>query len=127
LGQKPPKPYKPLVESPNPVKHPTELAVPKKVEDLLGRIERRNIYVRDTLLRGVNPFASGKPQFLFVACELLLRSKTGVTKEILTEALIRKLHWTRESAAAHALQATQALRALGATIEENGRTKLKGL
>lgn len=100
-----------------------EMSLPKKVVELLERIERAGIRVTESLKAGHNPFI--KPAFLRVTCHLLLHLKDGIDTPTLTTALARKLDWQTGTAAAHAIQARQALIALGTAEELNGRLKLK--
>lgn len=98
--------------------------LPKKVEELLGRIERAGISVTAALSRGENPFTKD-PAFLRVTCHLLLNMRAGVDRATLKLAFTRKLGWSEGTAAAHATQAFQALIALGAASENNGRLTLR--
>jgi len=51
--------------------------------------------------------------------------KAGIDRATLKTAFMRKLEWSEGTAAAHATQAFQALTALGAAIEQNGRLTLR--
>ena len=106
-----------------PVARPTEMTLPKKVEALLDRLERAGIRVTEALAKRENP--QGMPAFLRVACHLLLHLKDGIDTPTLAMALAKKLDWQPGTAAAHAIQARQALIALGAAEEHNGRLRLK--
>lgn len=109
---------------PAPAKPQTSMALPKKVEELMVRIERAGIKVTETLARGENPFQS-KPFFMRIACHLLLRIPAGISRDQLKSALMSKLDWGDGTAAAHALQAVQLLEALGAAKEEDGILRLR--
>lgn len=98
--------------------------LPKKVEELLARIERAGISVTTALSKGENPFTTS-PAFLRVTCHLLLNMRAGIDRATLKTAFVRKLGWSEGTAAAHATQAFQALTALGAAIESNGRLTLR--
>lgn len=98
--------------------------LPKKVEELLGRIERAGISVTAALARRENPFTKD-PAFLRVTCHLLLHMSAGVDRATLKSAFVKKLGWSEGTAAAHATQAFQALIALGAASENNGRLTLR--
>lgn len=100
-----------------------EMSLPKKVVELLERIERASVRVTESLAAGRNPFI--KPAFMRVTCHLLLHLKDGIDTPTLTMALAKKLEWQTGTAAAHAIQARQALIALGAAVEHNGKLKLK--
>ena len=106
-----------------PVARPMEMAMPKKVLELLERIERAGIRVTEALSKGQNPFM--KPAFLRVTCHLLLHLKDGIDTPTLAMALAKKLEWQPGTASAHAIQARQALIALGAAEEINGKLRLK--
>jgi len=99
--------------------------LPVKVEALLRRIEKAGIKVTEKLAKGENPFPENSIGFLRVTCHLLLHLETGLTREQLRMALMKKLNWTQGTAAAHAIQACQVLTALGAAVELNGRIMLK--
>ncbi|SER28827.1 hypothetical protein SAMN05216548_114111 [Faunimonas pinastri] len=98
--------------------------LPKKVEELLARFERAGIKVTERLSAGENPFEK-TPVFMRVACHLLLRLPSGFDRNMLRQALQSKLGWSSATAASHAIQACQALVALGAAEEMNGRLTLK--
>jgi hypothetical protein len=120
-AQRPPRPRAP-VEA-----HATGVlteGLPKKVEELIGRIERAGISVTAALARRENPFPSS-PAFLRVTCHLLLHMAAGIDRATLKIAFVRKLGWSEGTAAAHATQAFQALTALGAATEQNGRLTLR--
>lgn len=95
--------------------------IPVKTAALLARIDRLGVNVAEALAEGLNPFGKAAPPFLALTCHLLLRMPHGLTRRELELALETKLDWTRETAAAHALQAVQALVALGAVDEIEGR------
>lgn len=114
------KPPAPTIETPDGV----ELTIPRKVLDLIQRVDRAGIKVTESLLRGENPFTS-TPTFLRVCCHVLLKVPGGVNRKTLTMALQRKLDWTEATASAHAGQAVHLLTALGAISEMNGLLKLK--
>lgn len=98
--------------------------LPKKVEELMQRIERAGIRVTEGLREGRNPFLGQKPAFLSVACHLILNIEQGVDRATLNKAFQKKLNWSEGTAAAHTTQAFQALIALGAAHEANGRLTL---
>jgi hypothetical protein len=100
--------------------------LPKKVEELLQRIERAGISVTAALARRENPFTKD-PKFLRVTCHLLLLLPAGIDRKTLMSAFVKKLEWSEGTAAAHATQAFQALTALGAATEQNGRLILKSV
>ena len=125
------KPKEIVKQAPRPVApveaHATAVlteGLPKKVEELLQRLDRDGIRVTEALARRENPFTSS-PAFLRVACHLLLNLSTGFDRKTLKLALTKKLGWSEGTAAAHATQAFQALSALGAATEENGRLILR--
>ncbi|AMB48375.1 hypothetical protein [Methylobacterium sp. AMS5] len=98
--------------------------MPKKVAELLARIERMGIKVTEALAEGRNPFAGTKIGFLAVACHLMMKLDQGVERALLIKAFQQKLNWSEGTAAAHATQAFQALEALGAASNSNGRLTL---
>lgn len=98
--------------------------LPKKVEELLTRIDEAGIKVCEALAKGKNPFG-GAFRFMRVTSHLLLHAPAGVTREHLITAFESYFQWSRGTAAAHATQAFTALKALGAAQEQNGRLILK--
>ena len=100
------------------------LTLPKKVEELLARIERAGVRVGEALRERRNPFGKDFP-FLRITAHLLLVVPFGVTRENLVTGFEQRLNWSRGTAAAHATQAFQALVALGVAEEIDGRLNLK--
>jgi len=98
--------------------------LPKKSQQIVDRIKSTGADLGQMMLAGRNPFKS-KPQFLKLACHLLIAIPGGVSRDNLRYAFKSKLNWTDGTAAAHVLQATQVLCALGAAIETNGLITLK--
>lgn len=94
--------------------------VPVKTAALLARIARLGVNVADALADGINPFVGKGPAFMALTCHLLIRLP-GLTRRELEESLEKKLGWTRETAISHTLQAVQALVAMGAADEIEGR------
>jgi hypothetical protein len=102
----------------------SDMTLPKKVEELLTRLDRAGVRVTEAFWRGENPF-DRRFEFLRITAHLLLRMPQGITREMLMVGLERKLNWSRGTAAAHATQAFQALRALGVAEDLNGRLTIK--
>lgn len=100
------------------------LTLPKKVEELLQRIERAGVRVSEALKEKRNPFGRDFP-FLRITAHLLLAVPFGVTREHLVTGFEQRLNWSKGTAAAHATQAFQALIALGVAEEIEGRLNLK--
>lgn len=102
------------------------MTIPKKVKDLLERIDRAGIDVTKSLRTGQNPFVK-TPAFMKIASHiLLLRPRNvGVSRDELVYAFMAKLNWNRGTAVAHAAQATQAFVALDVVTDTNGRITLK--
>lgn len=97
---------------------PSAMTLPKKVQDLIARIDRGNYEVRANLSRNVNPF-TGKIPFLSIITELLLRYGKPVTVPVLTIAFVMKLEWQEDTAKAHARIGLAALKHLG-IVEQDG-------
>jgi hypothetical protein len=102
-------------------------AVPKKVDELLVRIAAAGIRVAESLAAGKNPFSGQhrSVRYMRIASHFLLRAPAGFSREKLITALQQDLNWSKGTAAAHATQAFQALKALGVAEEQNGRLFLK--
>lgn len=96
---------------------------PKKVVELMERIDRAGIKVTEMLAARQNPFKSS-PAFMRVTCHLLL-GLGSIKRDLLQRALMSKLEWSEGTAAAHAMQASQLLQALGAATEANGIITLR--
>jgi hypothetical protein len=115
---------KPAASAPVSSASPTMTAsLPKKVQDLLGRIERSGVKVAETLAKGENPFPT--IGFLKLTAHVLLKRPEGVDRQMLRTCLEHKFGWGEASAAPHATQAFQVLIALGVATETNGRLVLK--
>lgn len=101
--------------------------VPKKVVALLQSFEKSGIVLGAALREGRNPFdRAGAFNFMWIACEILLRFPAGVRRDTLSKTLEKHLNVTRETAASHAMQASRALRALGLANESpDGTITLK--
>ncbi len=93
--------------------------MPVKVAAVLERVARSGVDVIGDVARNVNPFSQG-PNFLALACHLMLKREVGVPRDMLITAMETQFNWTRATAAAHALQAVQALVALGVADEIDG-------
>ncbi len=91
---------------------PGALSLPKKVQDLIARIDRGNFEVKSHFARGENPFA-GKIPFLAVATEVLLKFSRPVDVPVLTAAFVMKLNWQEDTAKAHARIMLSAFQHLG--------------
>jgi hypothetical protein len=117
-------PAPPPVDNPiltNNAVHPTAMVapIPKKVMELVEKLDRAGIKVTEAIANGKNPF-SDKQKFLKIACFFLLRFQGGVKREALELALMTGMDWSKGTAAAHALQASQLFQALGVATEMNG-------
>lgn len=99
-------------------------SLPKKVEDLLARFDRLGLKVIDGFKQRKNPFPADV-MFMRIAAHLVLNIPSGVKRDDLIESFMKRMDWSRGTAAAHATQARQALEALGVAEEQNGRLILK--
>lgn len=128
LGISPPKAkrVKSVIKAPSVNPAVFALNLPKKVRELMGRIEGAGIKVTEALARRENPFAT-KPQFLRVTCHLLLKLPGGFERDLLRTCFMTKLNWSKGTADAHVIQAVQVLKALGAAEEVNGSLRLRNL
>lgn len=89
----------------------TGVSLPKKVRDLVDRLDNSNLMVTEKLARGENPFAEGFA-FLKIAAHILLKRPTD--QKTLVAAYMLKTKMTRDTAVAHARMAIQALVHIGA-------------
>lgn len=94
--------------------------LPKKVQEIMGWLERKKVVITGPLRNGINPIP-GRPTFLRVACHMLLRTKLGIDHGMLKMGLMKSLGWNELSADAYARVAIQLLTAVGAITEANGR------
>lgn len=99
--------------------------LPKKVLDLVERIERKGIRITEALREGRNPFVT-KPVPFRIACHLLLKLRNdGLEPPMLVQALQMKLAYTPEGADATARLVLQVLEAVGATVEVGGKITIR--
>lgn len=92
---------------------------PKKVMDVVERLEKSGVKITEALRNGRNPFVS-KPKPFLIACHMLIKTNKGIQEPMLTEALRTKLAYTPESAKDTARLVLQVLEAIGATVETDG-------
>lgn len=103
---------------------PARLSLPKKVFELMERVDRGGFDILAKLSRGENPF-DGRLPFLAVACHLLLKMKEPVTRDLLTAALVHQFKWKENTAESHSRMSIQLLEHVGAVECSNGMMKLK--
>lgn len=97
------------------------LSLPKKVKELLGRLDKENLNIVGNIQNGVNPFSGMKKYgFMLIACHIIMRSKNPVDQRLISTALVRSLNWSQGTADAHARMSIQALKHVGAITNENG-------
>ena len=116
-----------IVKGATPTVSPTPFStgLPKKVAELLQRIDKAGIKVTEALAEGRNPFTS-KPHFMRVTCHLLLKlGERGLPRDLLCTCFMEKLQWSKGTADAHVIQAVQTLKALGAANEIDGTLRLR--
>lgn len=99
--------------------------LPKKVAAWVAYIDQAGIKVVEGLTKGANPFQGRRPQFLSIACHLLLKRPQGVTRDMLNQAFMHALKWQADTAQSHVTQTRQILAALGATEDVDGLMKLR--
>lgn len=106
---------------------PEALALPKKVQELVDKLDRGGYNVVESLKSGQNPFGAAMP-FMKIAAHLLLalapRQKT-IDRDLLTTAFVSKLGWQENTAEAHARMAIQALTHIGAVENMDGAIILR--
>jgi hypothetical protein len=126
LGIKPPV-VKPREVRPARVSPGMQMSVglPKKVAAWVDYIEKAQISVTEALRNRVNPFIGRRPQFLTVACHLLLNCEAGVSRQTLKYAFMKKLNWSEDTTEAHITQTRQILTAVGAIDSVDGVMRLR--
>lgn len=114
------------VEAIEKTEDPGVMTLPKKVRELLERIDRGSFNIVEKMKQGLNPFA-GRPEmkFMLVACHMILNPKAMVTQGLLEAGMIKALGHSEGTASAHARMAIQALVHVGAVAIENGIIKVR--
>lgn len=103
---------------------PAALVLPKKVQELLTRLDRGNYDIVGSLRRGENPFGSAMP-FMKLACHLLLRLPMPLSQKGLSTAFATKFGWKENTSDAHARMAIQALVHVGAVDMRDGTISIR--
>lgn len=99
----------------------TTMALPKKVRELLARLDRETLDIAGKMKNGVNPFSGiRRYRFMMVACHLILRLEIPVTHKVISVGLMKTMGWASGTADAHARMATQALEHVGAIEKSDG-------
>lgn len=111
---------KQVVEKPTPRADELRLALPKKVRDLLDKLDNGNYNAVAKLQEGRNPFGASLP-FMSVACHLLLRMRSPLTRDALVRAYMAKFDWQKPSAEEKARIALVALVHIGAVKSNDGQ------
>ncbi|MBA8881771.1 hypothetical protein [Phyllobacterium myrsinacearum] len=104
--------------------NPGELALPKKTQELVDRLDRSNLNVTEKLQKGENPFAGTLP-FMRIVAHLLIKLDRPLTRQFVAAAFMTKFDWQQNTADAHARMAFQALEHIGAVREMNGTIQIK--
>lgn len=120
-----PVPVKEVVAAPAPVTDPVLLAMPKKVQALLAKLDKGNYDVVGKLQRGENPFGAALP-FMAVACHALLRLGRPMDKDFLSTAFMKQFGWQKQNADEHVRIAFSALIHVGAVVSNDGLISIKG-
>lgn len=100
------------------------LALPKKTQELIDRLDRGNYDVKGKLSRGENPFGASM-RFMQVVAHLLLNMKGRIDRPLIATAFVRKFDWQQGTADAHARMAIQALEHIGAIHHQDGVIALR--
>jgi hypothetical protein len=103
---------------------PAALSLPKKVQDLLMKLDRGNYDVVGKLQRGENPFGAAIP-FMAVACHVLLRLGRPMDRDFLATAFMKKFGWQKQTADEHARIAIYGLMYVGAVVSNDGLISIK--
>jgi hypothetical protein len=97
---------------------PAALTLPKKVQELILRLDRGNYDIVRKLQNGENPFGASM-KFMALVAHLLLRLPQ-VDKGLITTAF-----WQENTAEAHARMAIQALEHVGAIDNRDGLVSIR--
>lgn len=103
---------------------PAALTLPKKVQDLILRIDRGNYDIVGKLQRGENPFGKAIP-YMAVICHLLLRVREPFGRDYVAAAFARKFEWAPGTADAHARMAIKVLEHVGAIDHTDGQIRIR--
>lgn len=103
---------------------PVAIVLPKKLQDLLDRLNNFGFDIINKLSRKVNPFDQSMPG-LWVACALLTKMDMPISRDLLTTALMRKMKWQEPQARESASIAVYALLHVGAVRSLDGKISLK--
>lgn len=104
---------------------PASMTLPKKVQELITRLDSGEYRVIDSLAAGINPFEGKGMSFMRLVCHLLLRIDGSLNREVLSTAFVTKLGHKEETADAHARMAIQALTHIGAVQNTDGNIRLR--
>jgi len=104
---------------------PTLLAMPKKVQALVAKLDKGNYDVVGKLQRGENPFGAALP-YMAVACHALLRLGRPMDKDFLSTAFMKQFGWQKQNADEHVRIAFSALLHVGAVVSNDGLISIKG-
>ena len=99
--------------------------LPKKVTELLERLDNGSFDIIGSLGRGENPFSGKSHLFMRIACHLLLNSSIPISQNMLSTSLATHLKWAKGTADAHARMALIALKHVGAIDDMDGNYSLK--
>jgi hypothetical protein len=125
LGVKTPPPFmQPEVEEPKLI-DPSRMALPKKVQALLDKLDQGGYDIAGKLRAKLNPFGASLPH-MAVACHLLLKLNRPLDRELLVTSLMAKLKWSRATAEEQARVVNYALIHTGAVTSQDGVISLKG-
>jgi hypothetical protein len=129
LGIKvPPKRH---VSAPQTVDGPVEecderMTLPKKVRELLSRLDREHLDIVGKIKEGVNPFANhDRYRFMQITCHLVMRLQIPVNQKVVSAGLVKSMGWAQGTADAHARMAIQALTHVGAIENNDGILSVK--
>lgn len=103
---------------------PAALQLPKKVQDLLSKLDAGNYDVVRKLQSGENPFGAAIP-YLSLACHLFLRIEQPLNRDMLTTAFMKKFNWQKSTSSEHARIAIYALMHVGAIHNNDGQLTLR--
>lgn len=97
------------------------LALPKKVRQLLARIDRSDLNIVENIKAGFNPFKDvPSMRFMHIACHLVMNLDVPVNHKIISVGLMKSMGWSKGTADAHARMAAQALQHVGAIQNTDG-------
>lgn len=99
--------------------------LPKKVDEIVARIQAMGLDIAGKMRNGENPFSAGNAKFLRVGALIFLRADFSVTTDLLSRLYVRKLECKANTAEAYARMALQIFDHFGAIEKSDGGYRIR--